>query len=260
LSLLDLQRILARIVTEPDLRERFLNDPQQVAGSQAWATDPACALATVPPDRLRHYGESLIKKRCREATRCLPLTLMVLGHARFRTLFHQYARTSTTRGPARHRDDAIAFADRLRSDRSDVPEYPVWLADLAAYEAASLRAGDPKRRLVLLRLGHSPQDLVTAALSQNAAATLPIRVSLIAWIRLTRTGPSRQFRLVIPWSSIQGRRVPEGRSLRRPGAKAEAAGASLRSSPATRGLVPRRQISTSTCQSKCDGTLGADRT
>jgi hypothetical protein len=198
LSLLDLQRILARIVTEPDLRDRFLADPQAVAASQAWTTEPACALATVPPDRLRHYGEGLIRRRCREATRCLPLTLKVLGRARFRTLFHQYGRASTTRGPARHRDDAIAFADRLRSEGSFVPASPVWLADLVAYEAASLRAGDPKRWLVLLRLGHSPHDLATAALSQNAAATLPRRVSLVAWIRLTRTGPSRQLLFVIP--------------------------------------------------------------
>jgi hypothetical protein len=198
MSLLDFQRILARIVTEPDLRERFLGDPEGVAASHGWGSEPARLVAMVSPDRLRHYGESLINKRCREAARCLPLTLRVLGHPRFRTLFHEYARASTTRGPARHRDDAIAFAERLRSDWSRVPEDPAWSGDLAAYEAAALRTGDPTRRVILLRLEHAPRDLVTVALAPHSAAIVPKRMSLVVWIRWTRAGPFGQIRVVIP--------------------------------------------------------------
>jgi hypothetical protein len=203
MSLADLQRILARLVTEPDLREHFLDDPEGVAGSEGWGTELASLLAAVPKDRLRHYGESLISKRCREAARCLPLTLKVLGPLRFRTLFHEHARMSTTRGPARHRDDAIAFADRLRSAFSEGPEHPPWLADLAAYEAAALRAGDPKRRMILLCLGHAPRDLVRAAVAGDSTAIVPRRVALIVWIRWTRIGTARQFRLVIPRASSE---------------------------------------------------------
>jgi hypothetical protein len=210
MSLRDLQRILARIVTEPDLREQFLDDPAGVAGSQGWETELARGLATVPPDRLRHYGESLINKRCREAARCLPLTLKALGRPRFRALFHEYARVTTTRGPARHRDDAIAFAALLRSKGSDPPQHPVWLADLATYEAALLRAGDPQRRMTLLRLGHAPRDLVKAALARDRAAIVSRGFSLIVWIRLARIGPTRQFRLVLALEDA-GSKSPCGR-------------------------------------------------
>ena len=110
MSLPELQRMLARIVTAPDLREHFLDDPAGVADSQGWDARLAGVLATVPPHRLRHYGESLVNKRCREAARCLPLTFQALGTRRFRSLFREHAVASTTRGPARHRDDAIAFA------------------------------------------------------------------------------------------------------------------------------------------------------
>ena len=112
MSLPELQRMLARLVTASDLREGFLDDPEGVAESQGWDAQLAGVLATVPPHQLRHYGESLVNKRCREAARCLPLTFKALGDSRFRTLFREYAGESTTRGPARHRDDAISFARR----------------------------------------------------------------------------------------------------------------------------------------------------
>ena len=58
MNLPELQRILARIVTEPDLRERFLDDPEGSPtprdGTPIW---PA-ALATIPAHQLRHYGDA----------------------------------------------------------------------------------------------------------------------------------------------------------------------------------------------------------
>ncbi len=72
MNLPELQRILARLVTSPDLRERFLRDPEGVGDSLGWDIGLTRNLATIPAHRLRHYGESLINKRCREASRWLP--------------------------------------------------------------------------------------------------------------------------------------------------------------------------------------------
>jgi hypothetical protein len=198
MNLSELQRIMARLVTEPVLRERFLDDPASAASTLGWDAEPARALATIPASRLRHYGDALVNKRCRETARSLPMTCRALGCTRFRELFRDHAAGSTTRGVRRHRDDAIAFAEGLRSHRADVTKAPSWVADLAAYEAASLRAGDPRHKIVLVRLGHWPQDLVHAALSGIAAATVPRRCTFIAWIRLRKMGPPRQFPLAIP--------------------------------------------------------------
>ncbi len=197
MSLSELQRMLARIATASTLREQFLDDPEGVAVSEGWDTHLACLLATVPRDRLRQYGESLVNKRCHEAARCLPLTFKALGALRFHTLFREYAGESTTRGPARHRDDAISFARVLRGERTYVKDDPAWLADLAAYEAASLRAADPRRRIVFLHLRRSPREISEAARSGDSTVVVQRRSSLIVWIRPTRGGPSRQCCLTI---------------------------------------------------------------
>jgi hypothetical protein len=198
MNLPEFQRILARIVTTPGLGERFLDNPEVVAVSEGWDANLARLLATIPPHQLRQYGESLVNKRSRVSASYLPLTFKALGDSRFRALFRDHARVSTPQGPARHRDDAIAFAEKLRSERPEAPKHPAWLADLAAYEAASLLAGIPGRRFSVVRLRYSPRDIAEAALSGKTADNVPRRFSLIVWIRLTRMGPSRQFRLAIP--------------------------------------------------------------
>ncbi len=199
MNLHELQRILARIATSPDLREQFLGDPEGVGYSSRWDIGLSRTPATIPAHQLRHYGESLINKRCREASRRLPLTFKALGDSQFRTRFRAFAHASMPRGPARHLADAIGFADMLRGARPDLPRHPAWLGDLSAYEAASLRAcGTMGSRIVLLRLGHSPRELVEAAVSGNPASTIAKRSTLIVWVRLTRRGPARQFLLAIP--------------------------------------------------------------
>ena len=110
MTLAALQQIVARLVTEPALRDRFLDDPAKTAGSQGWGAELARAVSTISPAGLRHYGDALLNKRGCAAARCLPLTCRALGQSRFRVLFRAWAAGTTTQGPRRHRDDAIAFA------------------------------------------------------------------------------------------------------------------------------------------------------
>ena len=145
MNLAELQCLLARLVTEPDLRERFLDDPAQVAQTQGWDTEPARMLSMIPASGLRHYGDALVSKRCREAARCLPLTHRALGDALFRKLFGAHAAGTTIQGPLRHRDDAVAFAEALGGG-ADLPDALSWVMDLAAYEATPLRCAEPGRR------------------------------------------------------------------------------------------------------------------
>jgi hypothetical protein len=187
LSLRDLQRQVARLVTEPALRQRFLDRPAETAEAEGWDAETARALAEIPPDRLRHFGDSLANKRAFDVSRTLPLTLRAVGEPRFFALFRELVAGSPRSAGGRIRDDAVAFAGALRGagPRSDVP---AWVADLAAFEAASIRASAPGPRLVALRLGHHPGDLVAATLGAGPHGEVRPRRTIVLWFRLGRSG------------------------------------------------------------------------
>jgi hypothetical protein len=191
------QQILARLVTEPDLRDRFLDDPVKAADTQGWDAELARALSTISGSGLRHYGDALLNKRAREAARCLPLTCRALGYARFCALFRDHAAGTTTQGPRRHRDDAMAFAAALRRGLSDVSTAPPWVMDLAAYEATWLRCAGPERCMLILRLGSNPRDLVKAAIAAKPIGEVPRRCAVIVWFRFTKSG--RLHRICVPY-------------------------------------------------------------
>ncbi len=187
-----LQQILARLVTEPDLRDRFLDDPAKAAATEGWDTDLARAVSTISTSGLRQYGDALLNKRAREAARCLPLTGRALGCSRFAALFREYAAGTTTQGPRRHRDDAIAFAGALHRGARDGSEAPPWVKNLALYEAASLRCAKPTRCVLIVRLGYHPRDLANAAIAAQPVGEVPGCFALAVWFRLTRSGRLRR--------------------------------------------------------------------
>jgi len=129
---------------------------------------------------------------------CLPATLRMLGSDWFRERFRIHAAETWPTGPARHRDDAIAFADKIR--KNPEPEWTDELIDLAAYEAARLRARDPARRIVAILLRYAPEDLIRAATPGQAGAGLSRRPTLAVWIRLRTGGPSKAIRFSMPHS------------------------------------------------------------
>ena len=115
-------------------------------GGGARAEEAIRAVMAIPPRQLRHYAEALVNKRCRAVGKCLPTTLRMLGTDRFRERFRVHAAETWPTGPARHRDDAIAFAEKIR--RAPGPGWPDGVIDIAAYESAALQARDPTRRIV----------------------------------------------------------------------------------------------------------------
>ncbi|WP_165232823.1 hypothetical protein [Aquisphaera insulae] len=226
MALLDLQRELTRILTDPSYRARFLAAAGEGRGDQrgeigsapdASATamdlekghslkasllaissdEPLVALASVPPDQLRHYAEGLIRKRRGAVAASLPATSKALGPRHFADLFRRHAADVWPTGPKRHRDDAIAFAGRLA--RGDLlPEIPPWLADAASFESAFLRSRDPSRRLVLILLDHRPDDLIPALLADRPGAEVPRRPTLVAWLRAHPGADPRYLRISAP--------------------------------------------------------------
>ena len=196
MALDDVQRVLTRLLTDPAFRERFLADPEATARAEGLAPADARALAGVPAAQVRRAGAGLANKRRRGAAGCLPMTRRALGEPRFADRFRAYAPTYQPTGPKRHRDDAVAFAAWLKAAPDGLP---AWVVDLAAFEAAALRARAPGRRCVSVRLRHAPADLAAAAMAEGPTPEPPFRPTRVVWLRLTRTGRLRSFAFWSPW-------------------------------------------------------------
>ena len=61
----DVEAFLARLLVDPDLRERFLADPEPVAVAQGLSGEEARALAAMNADDLRNAARSFAHKRAR---------------------------------------------------------------------------------------------------------------------------------------------------------------------------------------------------
>jgi hypothetical protein len=59
----DVERLLARMLVAPALREHFLADPLTVAAAHGLADDEGRALAAVDADELRNAARSIAAKR-----------------------------------------------------------------------------------------------------------------------------------------------------------------------------------------------------
>ena len=61
----EVEAFLARLLVDPDLRERFLADPEPVAAAQGLSAEEARALAAMNADDLRNAARSFAHKRAR---------------------------------------------------------------------------------------------------------------------------------------------------------------------------------------------------
>ena len=195
MALADIQRILTRVLTSPEIRERLRSEAEHL--NEDPRDEAIHAVLSIPTSQLTHYAEALVNKRCRAAGKCLPATLQMLGSYRFRERFRHHATETWPAGPARHREDAIAFADKIR--RAPEPEWTEEVIDLAAFEGAALRARDPARRIVAILVRYAPEDLIRATTSRRGAG-LSRRPTVVIWIRLRKGGPSMTIRFSIPQS------------------------------------------------------------
>ncbi|HWE37279.1 MAG TPA: hypothetical protein VG406_11990 [Isosphaeraceae bacterium] len=194
MGLAESQALLARLLVDAALRERFVADPTGVAAAFGLDAEEASGLARASADQVAWFADSLVRKRRGAVAKCLPLTRRALGGDRFDSLFRRHAAAFIPGGVARHRDDAIAFADLL-GRVEDIAT--TWLGDLVRLEAASLRASEPVRRWSQCRLRHRPDAVLRAALDGADPPPRPCPC-LIVWFRTTRRGRLRRLVLAPP--------------------------------------------------------------
>jgi hypothetical protein len=185
MGLAQTQRVLARLYTDSDFRERFIAQPAGVGAAFGLLREETARLARLSISDLDYFATSLKRKRLHEARALLPLTYGVLAE-RFTALFLRYADTHLPRGIRKHQEDAAAFVAFLeRVDRSQGIA-PPWAVDLARLEAARLIAADPARRWTACRLRHNPDRLTRSAIQPEETSPPPGRPTIIIWFRLSR--------------------------------------------------------------------------
>jgi hypothetical protein len=176
------QKLVARLATDREFREKFFADPARVAATEG-LTVAAEALSTLHHEQMRQFARLLRTRRLAQVALRLPLTRKALGQ-RFADSFRNYAVNPPVAGQ-RPSEDAIAFVKHLEAQAAEKGLEPAWALSLARYEAGRLAAEWHNQRLVIRLLPHDVKRLATLM----AAGEVPLgdyrRSSLAVWWRPT---------------------------------------------------------------------------
>ncbi len=112
------QDLLARLYTDPELRARFLEDPQRVGASSGLTNAESNELAAVSAEELNYFSNSLFRKRLHEVERILPQSREVLGDE-FTNHFREFSRGFVPNSVKKHLDDAFEFTGFLLANLTD---------------------------------------------------------------------------------------------------------------------------------------------
>ena len=219
MGLSEMQRELALLLTDADMRERFAADPQGVEQSLNLSME-ARAQRVLPSDaEVERFARSLCAKRWNEIQKLLPVSTQGAQSVGFplRRAFLQFAQEYTPQGSKRHARDAIAFADWVGRQPKETFQdaggtyykaNAAWLPDLIRYEAAWLEMQITPTRFWMLRRFAYPVPLLARAVSQSQpgdatmdnllSGLLSARPIFVIWLRLSPNGRLRNCSLSLP--------------------------------------------------------------
>lgn len=132
MSLLEQQNFLARIYTDPRVRDQFVSEPETVGLEYGLNPSEIDDLKTVAGDDIVFFSDSLIWKRLREVERLLPRTRKALG-ADFCSFFFKFAPAFNPQHTRKHYEDAVKFCDYVEAETIAVS-----VKNAARYEKAWL--------------------------------------------------------------------------------------------------------------------------
>ena len=145
MPVLETQRLLARLYTDPRLLEEFLSNRESFCARYA---DDGDFVSQVDPGQLEFFARSLRSKRAGEVKKLLSMTVRALG-PKFEDEFLTYATTTVPTAEKKHIADAMAFCDHLINNRR--AELDAVITESATFELSALRV-----RFDLKLQGESP--------------------------------------------------------------------------------------------------------
>lgn len=189
MGLVELQKVLAKLYTDTELREHFFSNPQ--FGETLGLTPlEVQQLSELSVSQVNLFASSLKRKRLGEVKELLPLTQRVLGKD-FSKEFWCYSETYNPSGIKKHYQDALAFAKFLEQQKLE----PVWIRDLIRYEKAWLEAMEPRCRSLMYRFDYDMKSLIQSLQRREDPVIREKRaIAFVAvWFRL----PSGKIRQII---------------------------------------------------------------
>lgn len=172
MGLLEQQNLLARLYTDAQLRDGFLENPDPTAAQLGLNKEEAAAIIAILPDEVTFFSRSLVNKRLREVEKLLPLCRKILGED-FARLFEEFAHTHNLKSIRKHLEDAIGFADWLINREGVAP----MVRDAARFESTRHRFVSSGRFFSYCLLAHDVRRDLNAKTPSS-------RRTLVVWFRL----------------------------------------------------------------------------
>ena len=148
-----IQRLLAGLYTDDELRQRFSVNATAIAKEFGIVPEDARQLEDLSTAQVAGFARTLERKRLNELQRTLPGTSRALG-SRLAHQFGLHVARFHPQGMRRGLDDAIAFANLLSCD-------PGRIADLARYELSWLQFRHGRTWPVLAVFRSDPRETAT---------------------------------------------------------------------------------------------------
>ncbi|MBS1797757.1 MAG: hypothetical protein JSS81_28300 [Acidobacteria bacterium] len=186
MSLRHQQDLLARLYTDAEFRAKFLSDPQAGGREYELSAAETDEIATIVPEELEFFSETLFWKRLRETEKLLPLTKKALADE-FSGYFRRFSGKFQPKTVKKHLEDAVAFCGYLR--KSAGPDDLT--KDLAGYERARLVFFGSGRRIIVRRLRFDLRRLPEIGRNPFSAENFPRRQTIAVWLRTG--GKTRHF-------------------------------------------------------------------
>src|SRR5688500_14333786 len=190
MSLTDIEQILARLTTEPELRARFVENPFSLGRELGLTPARTRQLRREAAVRFDSFAATPRERRFVQVNKLLPLTHQVLRE-RFTAYFDRYVAEHGAPDFDHLFGDVLHFAEYLEGKLRDDYLGSGWTLDLLRFEKARVKAADPNRRLVVAYFRHDISRLVRGVARKDAMFEVVVRRSVAVWWRRRPHEPVR---------------------------------------------------------------------
>jgi hypothetical protein len=191
MGLVEIQKTLALLYTNSNLRNQFFLDPVATGKELKLSPDDIERLRELSRAEIDLFANSLKSKRLNEVRKLLPLSSKVMGK-RFDQLFGIYFESYNPIGIKKYLYDAIKFSTYIKNETKD---QPIWMQDLIRYESAWLQVCGGTRRLLIFRFRYAMKELVNGLRHDDKNLSLIEQKTLIIFARYRGHAWLHQIRL-----------------------------------------------------------------
>src|SRR5688500_1802821 len=138
MSLTDIEQILARLTTEPELRARFVENPFSLGRELGLSPTRTRQLRREAAERYDSFAATPRERRFVQVNKLLPLTHRVLG-SRFTHYFDRYVVEHGAVSVERLFGDVLHFAEYLEEKLRDDYLGSGWTLDLLRFEKSRVK-------------------------------------------------------------------------------------------------------------------------